>query len=113
MTCCSTTARAFGSRLVAAATVYVFFALGIQPVENSLIAKFTPPRWRSTGYGLAAILIFGVGALAVYLVGWVSANQSLGAVYLYSGGMVLLIVANIALLFLLTRGRDIRNRDGV
>lgn len=99
--------------LVAAATVYVFFALGIQPVENSLIAKFTPPRWRSTGYGLAAILIFGVGALAVYLVGWVSANQSLGAVYLYSGGMVLLIVVNIALLFLLTRGRDIRNRDDI
>jgi MFS family permease len=28
--------------LVAAAAVYVFFALGIQPVENSLIAKFTP-----------------------------------------------------------------------
>ena len=98
--------------LVAAAAVYVFFALGIQPVENSLIAIFTPPRWRSTGYGLAAILIFGVGALAVYLVGWVSATRSLGTVYLYSGGLVLLIVVNIAFLFLLTRGRDLRNRDG-
>ncbi len=97
--------------LVAAAAVYVFFALGIQPVENSLIAKFTPPRWRSTGYGLAAILIFGVGALAVYLVGWVSANWPLGTVYLYSSGLLLLIVANIGLLFFLTRGKNLRNRD--
>jgi len=37
------------------------FALGIQPVENSLIAVFTPPRWRSTGYGLGSILISGWG----------------------------------------------------
>jgi MFS family permease len=97
--------------LVAAAAVYVFFALGIQPIENSLIAKFTPPRWRSTGYGLAAILIFGVGALAVYLVGWVSANWPLGTVYLYSSGLLLLIVTNIAFLFYLTRGKNLRNRD--
>jgi len=47
--------------LVVAAAVYVFFALGIQPVENSLIAVFTPPRWRSTGYGLGSILISGWG----------------------------------------------------
>jgi len=97
--------------LVAVAAVYVFFALGIQPVENSLIAKFTPPRWRSTGYGLAAILIFGVGALAVYLVGWVAAHRSLGTVYLYSGGLLLLILGNIKLLLLLTRGNDLHNRN--
>ena len=96
--------------LVAAAAAYVFFALGIQPVENSLIASLTPPRWRSTGYGLAAILIFGVGALAVYLVGWVSTRWSLGTVYLFSSALLALIVANIALLFAATRGRDLRNR---
>lgn len=97
--------------LVAAAGVYVFFALGIQPVENSLIAKLTPPRWRSTGYGLAAILVFGVGALAVYLVGWVSARWSLGTVYLFSGCLLILIVLNIIFLFLLTRGLNLYNRE--
>ncbi len=96
--------------LVAAAAAYVFFALGIQPIENSLIATFTPPRWRSTGYGLAAILIFGVGALAVYLVGWVSTRWSLGTVYLFSSALLVLIVVNIAFLFAATRGRDLRNR---
>ena len=55
--------------LVAASAAYVFFALGIQPIENSFIAHFTPRKWQSTGYRLAAILIFGVGALAIYLVG--------------------------------------------
>ncbi|MDQ5986836.1 MAG: hypothetical protein CSYNP_02569 [Syntrophus sp. SKADARSKE-3] len=97
--------------LVVAAGVYVFFALGIQPVENSLIAKLTPPKWRSTGYGLAAILIFGVGALAVYLVGWISARWSLGAVYLCSGCLLVLIVVNIVFLFFLTRGQDLHNRE--
>ena len=96
--------------LVVAAAAYVFFALGIQPIENSLIATFTPPRWRSTGYGLAAILIFGVGALAVFLVGWVSTRWSLGTAYLFSGALLLLIVVNIAFLFGATRGRELRNR---
>jgi FSR family fosmidomycin resistance protein-like MFS transporter len=96
--------------LVAAAAAYVFFALGIQPIENSLIATFTPPRWRSTGYGLAAILIFGVGALAVYLVGWVSTRWSLGTVYLFSSALLVLIVLNIVFLFGATRGRELRNR---
>jgi MFS family permease len=96
--------------LVAAAAVYVFFALGIQPIENSLIATFTPPRWRSTGYGLAAILIFGVGALAVYLVGWVSTLWSLGTVYLFSSALLVLIVLNIVFLFQATKGRELHNR---
>jgi len=96
--------------LVVAAAAYVFFALGIQPIENSLIATFTPPRWRSTGYGLAAILIFGVGALAVFLVGWVSTRWSLGTVYLFSSALLLLIVMNILFLFSATRGRELRNR---
>lgn len=86
-------------------------ALGIQPVENSLIAKLTPLQWRSTGYGLAAILIFGVGALAVYLVGWISARWSLGTVYLCSSCLLILIVVNIVFLLLLTRGHNMHNRE--
>jgi MFS family permease len=97
--------------LIAVAGIYVFFALGIQPIENSLIAKLTPPQWRSTGYGLSAILIFGVGALAVYLVGWVSARWSLGYVYLSSSCLLILIVVNIVFLFLLTRGINLHNRE--
>jgi len=51
-----------------------------------------------------------VGALAVYLVGWVSTRWSLGTVYLFSSALLALIIANIALLLAATRGRDLRNR---
>lgn len=98
-----------GPGLAAASAVYVFFALGIQPIENSLIAKFTPRRWRSTGYGFAAILIFGVGSLAVFVVGLVSQYREMGDVYLVSAGLILIIVLSILLLIRETRGLEIRN----
>lgn len=96
--------------LVAAASLYVFFALGIQPIENSLIAKFTPQKWRSTGYGVAAIMIFGVGALAVYLVGWIKDQWTLGTAYWFSAGFALVVVLGILLLTGRTRGVSFRNR---
>ena len=95
--------------LFVASAVYVFFALGIQPIENSLIAKFTPQRWRSTGYGLASILIFGVGSLSIYLVGWVKDTWHLGFVYIFSGIMIIMIVAGILLLMRITQDASFKN----
>jgi MFS family permease len=95
--------------LVIATAAYVFFALGIQPIENSLIAKFTPRKWRSTGYGISSVLIFGVGALAVYLVGWVKDQWHLGAIYLVSGGFIALIILGIMVLIHFTRGLVYKN----
>jgi MFS family permease len=95
--------------LFVVSAVYVFFALGIQPIENSLIAKFTPQRWRSTGYGFASVLIFGVGSLAVYLVGWVRDIWHLGVVYIFSGFMVFLIIGGIMFLTWMTRKITFKN----
>lgn len=95
--------------LFIASAVYVFFALGIQPIENSLIAKFTPQKWRSTGYGLASVLIFGVGSLSIYLVGWVKDTWHLGFVYIFSGIMIILIVVGIMLLLRITRDTSFKN----
>ncbi len=95
--------------LFVVSAVYVFFALGIQPIENSLIAKFTPQRWRSTGYGFASVLIFGVGSLAVYLVGWVKDIWHLGVVYIFSGFMVFLIIGGIMFLTWMTRKITFKN----
>lgn len=67
--------------LFGAAMVYLLFALGMQPIENSLVAKLTPAAWRSTAYGLKFILTFGVGALAVPLVGKVVDAAGLSAVF--------------------------------
>jgi hypothetical protein len=95
--------------LFVASAVYVFFALGIQPIENSLIAKFTPQRWRSTGYGFASVLIFGVGSFSIYIVGWVKDTWHLGIVYIFSGIMIIIIIAGILLLMRLTRDVSFKN----
>ena len=91
------------------AAIYVFFALGIQPIENSLIAHFTPQRWRSTGYGFASVLIFGVGSLAIYLVGWVKDTWHLGIIYMVSGIMIFMIIVGIMFLMRMNKERTFKN----
>jgi len=95
--------------LVVAAGMYILFALGMQPIENSLVASFTPSRWRSTSYGIKFILVFGVGALSVYGVGWIKAAWSLSAVYFCIGGIVTTFVLIILFLIWYSRGNSVRN----
>lgn len=97
--------------LVVAAALYVFFALGMQPIENSLVAAFTPEKWRSTGYGIKFILVFGVGALAVYIVGWIKETWTLEAVYYFCAFMVFLLILVILLLIVISRRASCRNRE--
>lgn len=81
--------------LAACAAMYVFFSLGMQPIENSLVAALTPARWRSTSFAIKFILVFGVGAMAVYLVGKVKAAYSLEAVYVFLAAVAFLLVSSI------------------
>jgi len=97
--------------LVIAASLYVFFALGMQPIENSLIAKLTPSKWRSTAFGLKFILTFGVGSLAVYIVGWIKEYWSLSAVYLFVALTIVLLISVIIVLIATSRGMSCRNTD--
>jgi MFS family permease len=84
--------------LLAVAGTFVFFSLGMQPVENSLFAQLTPDRWRSTGYGLKFILTFGVGAVGVRLVQWAEVRWGLAGVFPVLGVVVALLVCTIAVL---------------
>jgi MFS family permease len=95
--------------LVISAALYVFFALGMQPIENSLVAKFTPSRWRSTGFGIKFILVFGVGSIAVYIVGWIKKAWDLGTVYFFIAATIVVLVLFIILLIALSRRVSCRN----
>lgn len=95
--------------LVVAASLYILFALGMQPVENSLVARFTPGRWRSTSYGIKFILVFGVGSFSVYLVGWLEKTWGLESVYVAAGGLVVFLLAWILVLIRASRGIPCRN----
>ncbi|MFQ5512710.1 MAG: hypothetical protein ACE5EO_12790, partial [Candidatus Krumholzibacteriia bacterium] len=77
------------------AAMYVFFSLGMQPVENSLVAALTPARWRSTSFAIKFILVFGVGSAAVYLVGRVKTAYSLEMVYVFLAGVAFILVLSI------------------
>jgi FSR family fosmidomycin resistance protein-like MFS transporter len=97
--------------LVISAALYVFFALGMQPIENSLVAKFTPNRWRSTGFGIKFILVFGVGSIAVYIVGWIKEAWNLGTVYFFSAATIAVLVLFIILLIAVSRKVSCRNLE--
>ncbi len=96
--------------LAVCAAMYIFFSLGMQPVENSLIAALTPTRWRSTSYAIKFVLNFGVGASVIYLIGPVKNAFSLETVYVFLAGVTVLLVANIAVLLFASRNvPSIRN----
>jgi MFS family permease len=93
--------------LLVCAVGYAFFAFGMQPVENALVAVLTPRRLRSTGYGLKFILTFGLGSLAVYLVGLWQQQGGLAAVFPRLALCVLILLIFALWLAYVTRGETL------
>jgi MFS family permease len=102
-------AAATGLPLMVLASGFIFFSIGMQPIENSLVARFTPDRWRATGYGLKFTVVFGVGALAVPGVKYLMRAYSLSAVFVAVAVVVSGIVAVALLLAWRTRNAPIYN----
>ena len=84
--------------LVLLVVAYFVFLLGIQPVENSLVARFTPRRFHHAAYGTKFVLTFGVGSLAVKGVAAIESAVGLEAVFPALGAVSVLMVGVIVLL---------------
>ncbi|MBW2147912.1 MAG: MFS transporter [Deltaproteobacteria bacterium] len=87
--------------LVSLALFYFFFMLGAQPIENTLVARITPQRLHHSAYGTKFVLTFGVGALAVKLMGGIqrvwgieTAFPALGIISLALVGFVVLLISH-------------------
>ena len=53
-----------------------------------MYARFSPPAWRGTFYGLKFILAFGLGWPAVELAGWVyGVQESFGLLFMVLAGV--------------------------
>lgn len=91
--------------LVFFAMIHGFFLLGMQPLENTLVARLTPPRFLSSAYGMKFILTFGVGALSVKMVGLVKTTWGFPAVYQSLAGISTLLALTIIIL-IKTLGRS-------
>ena len=80
--------------IIPASGLFVLFLLGMQPIENSLVAYLTPAKWRSMGFGLKFTFVFGAGAFGVKLVSLVEKSAGLEAVMqlnlVYNLGIVLM-----------------------
>jgi MFS family permease len=88
--------------LVVLALIYFFFLLGMQPIENTLVARFTPQRFHHSAYGTKFVLTFGVGALAVKMVGGIETTWGIEATFIALGIVSLTLVAVALLLILRT-----------
>ena len=102
-----------GWGLVIATSIFMIFSLGMQPIENSLVARLTPPKWRSTAYGIKFILAFGVGSLSVWLVSACMNMWSTSSVYFVLAlfQVVLLVVIGVIILF--SRGIDMKQYSSI
>ena len=95
--------------LVPVTMAMMFFSLGMQPIENSLIARLTPVRWRSTAYGLKFILGLAVGSSAVAAVGYIQSNFGFPKVFLLSSINAFIVSILIAVLWFVSRKISLRN----
>ena len=89
--------------------MFVLFSMGMQPIENSLLAYLTPPRWRSVSYGVKFTLTFGAGSFAVKLAGLVSSRHGIGSVMWLIAGFLALVILSTGSLLVVSRGRSIRH----
>lgn len=90
-------------RMVMVALVYFFFLLGMQPIENTLVAKYTPKKLHHSAYGFKFVLTFGVGAVAVKMVEKIETNFGMEPIYPVLGLISLILVGFIGLLIYHTR----------
>jgi MFS family permease len=88
---------------------HVFFAWGMQPIENSLVARLTPERLRSTSYGFKFISTFGVGSLSVITARYLIQHYGFVHVFWFQSAVISLLVLTIGLLIWLTRTETFRN----
>ncbi len=88
---------------------FILLLIGMQPVENSLIAQFTPVQWRSTSYGIKFVLAFGVSSSVIYPIGFFQTRFSAEAPFLLFSLVIFLLVLNNGFLILMTGKRRITN----
>lgn len=61
-----------GAWVLVLACVSSTFFFAVQPIENTLIARYTPARWRGATYGAKFILVFALGGTGTWVAAWIA-----------------------------------------
>lgn len=99
-----------GIPLIAVAGLFALFHFSCQPVENSLLAQYTPLKLRSSGYGLKFVFAFGIGSFAAAFSGYIGENFGLNSVFFALSGVIFL--AMIVMTILLLVAKEQKNETG-
>ncbi|TAJ28685.1 MAG: MFS transporter [Reyranella sp.] len=73
------------------------------PIENILIARYTPSRYHGLGFGAKFVVAFGAGPIAILLIAWI--RETTGSLELFFLGLAATSVV-ITLVALLLPGAD-------
>jgi MFS family permease len=92
--------------LVLLALIYFFFLVGTQPIENTLVARFAPKRLHHSAFGIKGVVTFGVGSLAVKMVGGIQNMWNIEATFIALGIVSLVILVTVVILIRRTNGRE-------
>lgn len=80
--------------LLLAAMAVVFLNVGALPAENSLLARYTPGRWRSTAFGAKFTVSLGVSSLGLPLVAFIyELGNGFYALFITLGALAAIVVA--------------------
>ena len=76
--------------LVAVAALMSMFVFAVQPIENVLLARYSPRRLRGFLFGVKFVLVFAVGGLGTWLSGYVQEASSVSMVFVVASGFTAL-----------------------
>lgn len=88
-----------GLILMIAAAIFAFFHFMGQPVYNSLIADYSPAKWRGRSYGIAFFCGFGLGSFSASILGYIGDRLGTNWIFLAAAGfgIMALVCASILL----------------
>lgn len=95
-----------GFPMMATGMAFAFIFFGLQPLGNTLVAKYSPEGLRGRSYGLSFFLSFGIGAFGSGFAGYIGESQGFAVTYLWLAalGLVSILLAATILLIALKRG---------
>jgi len=98
-----------GIPLIVVAGLMSLAIFASQPIENVLLSRFSPERWRSTFFGLKFTMAFGLGGAGSWLSGVILKKWGMSAVFT-TGSLFLLGALALALA---ARARGSTGRPGL
>jgi MFS family permease len=77
--------------LLLMALSFFYFNFALQPMANTLVARFTTLEMRATAYGIFFFVAFGLGSMAASFSGFIAQNFGLPSVFVGLSGASLLL----------------------